>query len=471
VERELGRGAMGVIYKAEDPDIGRTVAIKLVRADLLESDDREDFLARFRHEARAAGRCTHPNIVALYDFAMHEGNPFIAMEFVDGVGLGQALKQAGRFAPADAVAIAGQVLEGLGAAHALGVVHRDVKPANIMVLPNGRVKVTDFGISRLNTSDLTQDGAVVGTPAYMSPEQCRGDDVDQRSDLFSVGSVLYELLSGVRAFSGRNITEVTTHLLSEDPRDLTEVAPDVPAGLAAVLRRAMAKSRDARYASAEAMADALRAAIRDDASAADNAAGGDRTVMMPRPATAPATFDDARLSTIERRLARHVGPIARHLVRDAARRTNSIDALCEAVAQNIAPTAERQRFLAESLDGSPGRSDFSLTRAGTSRHTATSASPAVTSPGVTSPGVTSPGVAPATAAPGTLASATGSGFSAAQIERAERALTVALGPIAKLMVKRALPGAASEAVLWERLAAHIQRPADREAFLRQKPNR
>ena len=209
VERELGRGAMGVIYQADDPDIGRTVAIKLVRADLLDGDDREQFLARFRHEARAAGRCAHPNIVALYDFAMHEGNPFLAMEFVDGVGLGQALKQAGRFAPAEAVAIITQVLDALGAAHALGIVHRDVKPANILLLPNGQVKVTDFGISRLDTSHITQDGAIIGTPAYMSPEQCRGDDVDARSDLFSVGSVLYELLTGSRAFSGRNVTEVT----------------------------------------------------------------------------------------------------------------------------------------------------------------------------------------------------------------------------------------------------------------------
>ena len=134
------------------------------------------------------------------------------------------------------------MLDALGAAHALGIVHRDVKPANILLLPSGQVKVTDFGISRINTSELTQDGAVIGTPAYMSPEQCRGEDVDARSDLFSAGSVLYELLSGTRAFNGRNIAEVTQQLLTAEPRDLTEFVPGLPVELASALRRAMAKT-------------------------------------------------------------------------------------------------------------------------------------------------------------------------------------------------------------------------------------
>jgi serine/threonine protein kinase len=445
VERELGRGAMGIIYKADDPDIGRTVAIKLVRADLLEGDDRDQFLARFRHEARAAGRCMHPNIVALYDFALHEGNPFLAMEYVDGVALGIALKRAGRFAPNKAVSIAAQVLDALGVAHALGVVHRDVKPANILLLESGQVKVTDFGISRINTSELTQDGTVIGTPAYMSPEQCRGEDVDARSDLFSVGSVLYELLSGTRAFGGRNITEVTRQLLTMEPRELTEFVPEVPMALAGVLRRAMAKQKEARYASAQLMTDALRDALSGGISAGaasvDDAAS-DRTVVMPhRPTSEPATgpiVDDAVLDSVERRLAQHVGPIARHLVRDAARRTSTVEALCEAVSHSIRQAADRERFLAESL-GSPHRTRATGTRTTVPRSVAPS------------------GV-----------NAGGSGISPAQIERAERALTRALGPIAKLLVKRALSNATSEQALWERLAAHIERAAERETFLRQR---
>ena len=437
---------MGVIYKADDPDIGRTVAIKLVRADLLDGDDRDQFLARFRHEARAAGRCAHPNIVALYDFAMHDGNPFLAMEYVDGVALGTELKRVVRFAPAQAVAIIAQVLGALGAAHALGIVHRDVKPANILLLPSGQVKVTDFGISRINTSDLTQDGTVIGTPAYMSPEQCRGDDVDARSDLFSAGSVLYELLSGTRAFSGRNSTEVTQRLLTVEPRDLTEFVPGVPVALASALRRAMAKSKEARYASAQLMADALRGALHDEGPASEEATNDQTVVMAQRPTLAPtappasgAFVDDATLDTIERRLARHVGPIARHLVRDAARRTGSIEALCEAVSHNIGQAAEREQFIAESRNIPLQRSGNAATRSTVSRSA-----------------VVSSVVAP------------GGSITPAQIERAERALTQALGPIAKLLVKRALPNATSEQALWERLATHIDRAAERETFLRQR---
>jgi serine/threonine-protein kinase len=433
---------MGVIYQAEDPDIGRTVAIKLVRADLLEREDRDEFLARFRHEARAAGRCMHPNIVAIYDFALHEGNPFLAMEYIDGVGLGQALKGVGRFAPAEAVALTSQMLEALNVAHGLGIVHRDVKPANILLLPSGQVKMTDFGISRMNTSDITQDGAIIGTPAYMSPEQCRGDTVDARSDLFSVGTVLYELLTGTRAFSGRNATEVTYQVLTVEPPELAQVVEDVPPSLAAVLRQAMAKSRDARFASARTMVDALQAAMR----MGGVAPAPDQTVVMPRSAFEPiarAAIDDATLDTIERRLARHIGPIARRLVREAARKTDSVEALCQTLSRNISQTAEREKFLSEGLDGSLSRATGM-----------TSVRSSVQRPASTSVGSGS-------VVAGTIA--------AEQIERAERALTKALGPIAKVMVKRALPGVTSEAALWERLATHIQRPADREAFLRSRP--
>ena len=457
---------MGVIYQAEDPDIGRTVAIKLVRADLLDGDDREQFLARFRHEARAAGRCAHSNIVALYDFAMHEGNPFLAMEYVDGVPLNQALKNVGRFTPAEAVAIIGQVLDALAAAHALGVVHRDIKPANILLLPSGQVKVTDFGISRLNTSDLTQDGAVIGTPAYMSPEQCRGDPVDARGDLFSAGAMLYELLTGARAFNGRNITEITWQLLSAEPRELSEIAAGVPVALAAVVRKAMAKSPDQRFVTAAEMASAARGALLGD--------GGDQTVAMP-PSQAfqaplglaplglaslgaaplgpaplgpaplgPAmgiAIDETTLDAIERRLARHVGPIARHLVRDAARHCTSVEALCETVASHIGTAAERERFLAESQRGPETRTMAMRTM--TTRTTTASGRGTVPAPGAAE-------------------------FSAVQIERIERALTKAVGPIAKLLVKRARGTATSEEELWDLLAKHIERPADREAFSRLK---
>jgi eukaryotic-like serine/threonine-protein kinase len=449
---------MGVIYRAHDPDIGRTVAIKLVRADLLEGEERENYLARFRHEAQAAGRCTHANIVAIYDFAMHEGNPFLAMEFVDGVPLGAALRSVGRFPPSVAVGLILQVLDALNVAHGFGVVHRDIKPGNILLRADGQVKVTDFGISRIDTSEMTQSGTVIGTPAYMAPEQCRGEPIDPRADLFSTGAVLHELLAGTRPFAGQSAAEVIHEVLAVEPPDLATIVPGVPPPLVDALRRAMAKDRAARFASAPEMAEALRAAIRD-AAAADLAATDAGTIVVPRqpqPSAAAvsaavpfagAPFDDATIDTIERRLAHYVGPIARHLVRDAARRSASLVALRETLATHIRDPAERLRFLGDD----PG---VTATRAGSSRS-----------------GMTH------TSASGSHGHAMASGplpvsalVSPEQIERTERALARHVGPIARVLVRRALPGARSAAELWDRVAAHIDKAADRDAFLRQRPS-
>jgi eukaryotic-like serine/threonine-protein kinase len=439
VKRELGRGAMGMVFQAEDPDIGRAVAIKLVRADLLEGSDRDEFLTRFRQEARAAGSCTHPNIVALYDLAQHEGNPFLAMEYVDGSDLAEALRARGRFAPVEAVAIIIQVLDALGAAHAAGIVHRDVKPANVLLQSNGHVKVTDFGISRLSTSNLTQHGAVLGTLTYMSPEQCCGEDIDLRSDLFSVGVVLYELLSGSRAFHGRHANEVVHRLLTVDPPDLATLVPGLPGELVGVVRKSMEKSRDNRYTSAQAMADALRLPI-SEAPLANSLPSEAETIAARHRSVAglalPEPIDDATQKRIERRLAFYIGPIARHVLRAAARDAQSIEALCEAVSLHIDPIAEREQFLSETLPA-PRRSSET-----------TPVPPPV--PGPLPTHGESTNVAPE------------------QIERAERALASILGPIAKTMVRRALPDAASEADLWERLASHIEDASDRGEFLRHK---
>jgi eukaryotic-like serine/threonine-protein kinase len=307
---------MGVIYQAHDPVIDRKVAIKLIRADLLSGEDQADYLARFQHEARAAGRCAHPNIVAIYDFAVHEGNPFLAMEFVEASNLSQVLATSGRFSPAAAIALITQVLDALACAHGLGVVHRDVKPANILLLADGRVKMTDFGISRLDTSALTQSGSVIGTPSYMSPEQCQGLTVDARSDLFSTGVVLYELLSGERPFAGRTLTEVALQLLREEPPHLASKCPELPQKLVAAVHRALAKRPDDRFASAAGMSAALRDALQTE---------DDRTVVVSR--TTPAEFTSETLNTIERKLAQRIGPIARHLVQSAARQATSLNEL------------------------------------------------------------------------------------------------------------------------------------------------
>src|SRR4051812_25360006 len=200
--RELGRGAMGVVYEAFDPSIERTVALKTIRRDQLEGDDAAEVITRFQREAKAAGRLNHPNIVAIYDFGDDHDTTFIAMEFVIGRELKQHFAQDERFPMADITRIMGELLDALDYSHNFGVVHRDIKPANIIIRPNGQVKVADFGIARIESSQYTQAGSVLGTPAYMSPEQFMGQTVDRRSDIFSAGGVLFEILTGERPFFG-----------------------------------------------------------------------------------------------------------------------------------------------------------------------------------------------------------------------------------------------------------------------------
>ena len=202
VESLVGAGGMGQIYKAHDPDIRRTVAIKLISTRLMSSVDRGEYMRRFRREAEAAARCAHPNIVAIYDYAMHEGQPFLAMEFVHGMSVRQMIDERPMAVP-DAIRVMLQVLDALGSAHDQGVIHQDVKPANILLTPQMRAKVTDFGISRFANTDITHHHLSMGTPNYMSPEQCRGGPVDHRADLFAAGATLFEMVAGERAFAGR----------------------------------------------------------------------------------------------------------------------------------------------------------------------------------------------------------------------------------------------------------------------------
>ena len=258
---ELGAGAMGKVYLAVDPLIDRMVAIKVIRADLLEPAEREEFLERFRLEVRAAARCAHPNIVAVHDFADHEAMPYIVMEHVPGRTLSAIFRgDAGERAAATSVLTSAMlaVLEGLQAAHALGVIHRDIKPGNIMITPRGQVKITDFGIAKFGGGDLTQVGGVVGTPAYMSPEQAKGGEVDPRADLFSVAAILYEILLGRAPFAGRNITDTLLRLTGPAPAELGVLEGTA---LGEVLREGLAKDCDARFSTALDFATALRQAL------------------------------------------------------------------------------------------------------------------------------------------------------------------------------------------------------------------
>jgi len=255
IERPLGQGAMGSVYLAIDPEIEREVAIKIVRTDLTDSDRRDEVETRFLREAKIAGRLQHPNIVTIYDVGREGGSTFIAMEYVEGRPLAKLLRPDVALTDAQRFLIARQTAEALAHAHERQVVHRDVKPGNILIRSDGVVKVSDFGIGKLLTGgeDVTRTGMMVGSPSYMSPEQIRGDTLDGRSDVFSLGVVLYEMFTGSRPFPGDTVTALVYQILNTEPRDPLSIRPDLPPMTSEIVRRALAKKRDDRYPSARAL--------------------------------------------------------------------------------------------------------------------------------------------------------------------------------------------------------------------------
>jgi serine/threonine-protein kinase len=282
---------MGVVYEGYDPMIKRIVALKTIRADQLAGADAANVVARFRREAQAAGRLNHPNIVSIYEFGEDAGTWFIAMERIDGRELKQCFEANERFTTADIVRIMSQVLDALDYSHHQGVIHRDIKPANIFLLPGGVVKVADFGIAHIETSNLTQVGAVMGTPSYMSPEQIMGLPVDGRSDLFSAGVILYQFLTGERPFAG-SATTTMQKVLKEDPLPPSSLNVQAPAGMDAVVRQALAKRPEDRFQTAREFADALRAAAPSLSSTVAEptlVGAGDATLVTAAAATPVAT--------------------------------------------------------------------------------------------------------------------------------------------------------------------------------------
>ena len=257
IHRLVARGGMGVLYLAHDPDLDREVAIKVMSEDIMRD---EQARARFYREARAAARLQHRNIVTVFDFA-HDGDiPYFVMEFLRGESLSQRLRQGAAQTLLMKLDLAIQLCEGLHFAHGEGVIHRDVKPANIWLLEDGGVKLLDFGIAKSSTGTLTLGSSVVGSAGYMSPEQIEGQPIDGRSDLFSVGAVLFELVAGQPPFDGDSVTAVMMKIVQDEPApDLRVVAPDTPAALASAVRRALQKAPDDRYADAAQMAADLRA--------------------------------------------------------------------------------------------------------------------------------------------------------------------------------------------------------------------
>jgi eukaryotic-like serine/threonine-protein kinase len=290
IKRPLGRGAMGTVYEGWDPIIARRVAIKTVRLPDNDDPETEEALARFRREAQAAGRLTHPNIVGVFDYGETNDLAYIVMEFVDGPPLKTWLDKQERFALADAVRVMEDLLAGLQFSHERGVVHRDIKPANVMLTSSGQAKIADFGIARIESSSMTQAGTLLGTPAYMSPEQFMGQVVDARTDIYSSGVLLYQLLTGERPFEG-GMSAIMHKALNTEPPAPSQLSVTAPPSFDAVVRRAMAKRPQDRFASAKAFAEAIRTAVTQQAEPAADA--DEQTMFTPPPAPPPRPVEHA----------------------------------------------------------------------------------------------------------------------------------------------------------------------------------
>jgi eukaryotic-like serine/threonine-protein kinase len=444
IQGVLGKGAMGIVYKALDPHIERVVAIKTVRKDLLDADLATQFMARFRNEARAAGRLHHPNIIGIYEYGEAANVAYIAMEYVDGTGLREYLNRKARFDFQQIIAILTQLLAALDFAHAQGVVHRDIKPANLILTSSGALKVADFGIARVDASNMTMTGMVMGTPSYMAPEQCQGLESDHRADLFSVGVVFYELLTGVKPFDG-SIETIAYKICHENARPPSQLSPlELPPSIDALMATALAKRPADRFQHARAFHFALRLATGETAPT-----GGETTVLnlaeVPLQPAGTHAWDDASLATAERQLVRFVGPMARILVRQAAAQAQDARELYALLAGHIDDPHERERFA----------------RLGTREASGSRPNP------------TQPGTAAARSATRGAGVAPTSGLRRAPrpleqafIDQTTTRLAVYLGPIAKVVARKAAQQAHDADEFVQLVAEHIG-TQEREAFLRE----
>ena len=320
---ELGRGAMGVVYQARDPKINRVVAVKTISLAGQPPEEEKEYRERFFREAEAAGRLSHPGIVTVFDMGEEPETraPYIVMEFVGGQSLDKLLARDDHTLPLEtALQLTVELADALDCAHGQGVVHRDLKPANILITEDGRAKIADFGVAKLNLSNHTLSGRVLGTPAFMSPEQLNGDAVDGRSDLFSLGVILYTVLTGYRPFQGNSALTVCFKVVHREPIPATVLDTDLPPGLDYIIGRAMAKDPAQRYQSGREMAIDIRALRegRDPRNPAkqpgsDAAAGAIQpgnesltTAALAPLRLAPKSPSGTRSLPVERRAAEHL---------------------------------------------------------------------------------------------------------------------------------------------------------------------
>ena len=369
----IGTGSMGVVYLGHDPVINRPVAIKTIQRHLLEGDTQHGAAARFRVEAQAAGRLNHPHIVSIYQFGQDDASAYIVMEYVDGHSLAEYLRRPERLAREEVLCLMFQLLDALHYAHEAGVVHRDIKPANLMVDREGRLKITDFGIARTESSQVTRANTVVGSPGYMAPEQYTGGPLDRRVDVFAAGVLLYKMLSGLTPFTGSD-EAIMYQIVYGQHGQLSLRSGDASLAIFdAIIESALAKSPAQRFASALEFRDALRVVAPETipkrlaamhllpprtipsqqtvptkvtpAPAPPAAAPGFVNSVLPSSLPVPTGWDETQLAGLERELTRYVGPVAKVLVRRAARGQTDVGEVRLLVASAIVDPDVRERFL------------------------------------------------------------------------------------------------------------------------------
>ena len=296
----IGRGAMGVVYKGYDPTLARWAAVKTVNASVLDASEDKTFERRFLNEARAVAGLSHPGILVIYEISRDDsGTLFMALEYLEGQTVEAQLAGGEPVQWTRALTIVQRVAEALHHAHQRGVIHRDVKPANIMLLPTGDVKLMDFGVAKVAAVALTSTGQMLGSPAYMSPEQTQGDELDARSDVFSLGSVLYEMVTGRRAFAGRSVPEIVIAVARDDPPAPSSLNPEVPSEVDVLMRAALAKRKEDRLASAELLASEVEKILSSPPAPAGDAtrvAGIAASITRPSGARTPGLPAGKRVS-------------------------------------------------------------------------------------------------------------------------------------------------------------------------------
>jgi serine/threonine-protein kinase len=415
---------MGVVYKGHDPDIDRVVAIKTLHTHLMNADERASWLARFAREAKAAGRVLHGNLVTIFDYLEQDNQPYLVMEYIESETVEDRIKRRPLPNLQEVGSILTQMLAGLDAIHAAGIVHRDIKPANVLLLPNGSVKLADFGVARVEALGATH-GGMIGTPDYMSPEQFMGQQAGHRADIFAAGVVMFELLTARKPFESGSLGELTQKVISGQMLDLRSLAPDLPESLYALSAQTLVADPTQRVPDARAFANGIHNALRNVDQATMN--DTDRTVVMAPAApaaalsqTMAAQMPKSALARIEALLTTQIGPIAKVLVKRVSASTTDTGQLINQLAAEIGPE-HREAFKA-AVQAHLGQTGSSVTGAG----------PMLTDE--------------------LLAALT-------------RELVPHIGPIAKILIKKTAKTCRTRAALCEALSSHIDDPVQRAAFL------